>query len=83
MELALSVGDMVNSHWIIMYFIVRYGLLPETIELSHFVAFTIVGTVLTILMTGVFLPHDGCGEGTTDRRTLYTISPSSGGARRT
>jgi len=66
-----------------MYFIVRYGLLPDNIELSHFVVSTIVGTVLTILMTGVFLPHDGCGEGTTNRRTLYTISPDSAGSRQT
>ena len=39
-------------YWIIMYFIVRYSLLPGNILLSHFVVSVIIGTVLTILMIG-------------------------------
>ena len=39
-------------YWIIMYFIIRYSLLPGNILLSHFVVSIVIGTVLTILMIG-------------------------------
>ena len=39
-------------YWIIMYFIIRYSLLPGNILLSHFVVSVVVGTILTIIMIG-------------------------------
>jgi hypothetical protein len=42
-------------YWIIMYFIVRYSLLPGNIPLSHFVVSVVIGTMLTILMIGSLL----------------------------
>ena len=39
-------------YWIVMYFIIRYSLLPGDILLSYFIISVIIGSVLTILMIG-------------------------------
>lgn len=39
-------------YWIIMYFIIRYGLLTGEIEMSHFIISMVIGTILTVLMIG-------------------------------
>lgn len=39
-------------YWIIMYFIVRYGLVPGEIQMSQLVISIVIGTILTVLMIG-------------------------------
>jgi hypothetical protein len=39
-------------YWIVMYFIIRYGLLPGEIAMPHFIISIIIGAILTVLMIG-------------------------------
>jgi len=39
-------------YWIVMYFIIRYGLVPGEIEMSQFAISIVIGTILTVLMIG-------------------------------
>lgn len=39
-------------YWIVMYFIIRYGLVPGEIGMSYFIISTVIGTILTIMMIG-------------------------------
>jgi hypothetical protein len=39
-------------YWILMYFLIRYGLLKDQIDMTDFVISIVVGSLVTVLMVG-------------------------------